>query len=438
MRNGADITIVKIQNPFKEIRLLLIYSPKVTNRLQYTLDFIFKQYFGIEYELTDRIEATPNPDITRISYSFEKPAGYYSIFQNGLLSASDIKVQQLFVSRESDIPIFFQTTEHYDLKFDLFSCVFYLLSRYEEYLPHKKDEHGRYLPSNSILSKKEFNFTPIIETWLIYFKERLLKINPALLFKEYKFEYQPTLDIDNAFKYSGRNWFKHPPNFFKQQGIRVLFNKEKDPYDTLDFITDEANGLLLKPIFFFLLSDKTEKDSTVSPRSAHLKLIIQNLSTENKTIGIHPSYSSFEEKSIQKERALLEELSGSAITISRQHFLKIHFPHYFRGLIDAGIRIDYSLGYPDIPGFRAGFSREFPFFDLEKNETTSLILQPFSWMDATFEYYQTTNYIENQQKIILLITQLKKIKAKLVTIFHNDLIAKGDYRNTFKFINQQI
>lgn len=390
----------------------------------------------MSYELTENLDIAVIPDNFYINYSKNKLPHFYNVFQDDLLVETDIRVQKIFVSREADMPVFFQTTDNFDVSFDIFSCIFYLLSRYEEYLPHDKDEHGRYKSSNSILSKKDFNFSPIVEIWLAYFKKELLKVNSSFSFKKYQLEYTPTFDIDNGYKYFGRNWKKNPPNIFSIECIKVLLGRQQDPYDIFDWIQNEIKKFHLKPVFFFLLNDTDKKDSNVSPLSKKLHELIRSYNTT--TVGIHPSYWSIENNSINEEMQLLKKIANQKITVSRQHFLKIHFPDYYRKLQELGIQKDFSLSYPDIIGFRAGFSREFYFFDIEKNEPSGLILQPSCWMDATYEYYQQEKINIIQENFLTVFNQLKEINGKLVPIFHNDLLAKDVFRGFFSFINRQV
>lgn len=415
--------------------MIVIYTKQVTNRIIYALDFVFKQYFGIDYTLTDNPDFTVLPENFYINYSDKKIQQTFSIFQDELLLQDDIRLQKLFITQEHNLPVFFQTTENYDLKFDVFSSIFFLLSRYEEYLPHDKDVHGRYLSSNSILSNPVFNFSPIVEMWLDLLKTEMLKVNPDLVFKKHEFQYLPTFDIDNAFQFLGRNWFKNPPNIFKQNCIKVLLKKEQDAYDTFDFILSELKKYKHNSIFFFLMNDD-KNDANVSPNSALLKEKISEIISHNIAIGIHPSYYAFEKRLLKKEKDFLDQISSSTITKTRQHFLKINFPDYFRYITEQGFEIDYSLCYPNVVGFRAGCSCPFYFFDVEKNITTSLLLQPSCFMDATFEYYLQKNEAEILQDFLTIFNQLIKINGKLVAIFHNDLFAKSIYRNIFSFINQ--
>lgn len=416
--------------------MLVIYTSKVTNRIKYTLDFVFQQYFGIPYEITENPDFTGIQANVHINYSTINHPSVFSVFQHDLLLEQDIREQHIAVSHTSDFPVFFQTEKSFDLSFDIFSCIFYLLSRYEEYLPHEKDVHGRFPSSASLLARQEFEFAPIVETWLHFLKGALKKQHPQLVFKEHRFEYLPTFDIDNAYRFLGRNWLKHPPNVFDAGCRKVLLGNWKDPFDVQESILPEIKTLSLQPIFFFLLNDDTQINSNVSPQSSHLHQLILSLS--DYEIGIHPSYFSSENNTIQKEKILLESIAERKILVSRQHFLKFSFPDTFRKLIAAGIQTDFSLSYPDVSGFRAGCSRPFYFFDLEKDAATGLLLQPSCWMDATFVYYPSQKNNNPLANFLTIFNQLKKINGKLVPIFHNDLLAAEMFRGIIGFIHQHL
>lgn len=354
----------------------------------------------------------------------------------------DIRKQQIDVSREDGLPVFFQSDERLDVTFDVFAAIFYLLSRYEEYLPHETDEHGRFKSADSVLSDKAFNFSPVVEIWLQAFKNKLLQFLPGLPFKVYQFEIQPTFDIDNAFKYKGRNWLKHPPNIFRNECRQVLSGQQNDPYDTVDFILDQIRIFQVHPVFFFLLNDDGGRNSMVAPDSKLLHRKIQRISQVGYAaqIGIHFSYDARDQHSLQTEIKHLAEIINTGETgpvVSRRHFLRIRFPHYFRAVQEAGIQKDYSLAYPDVLGFRAGYSREFYFYDLVKNHPTTLLIQPSCYMDATYEYYRPQEINVMEQETLNFLFEIKKINCRLVPIFHNDLLGRDIYRGVFLSILQQ-
>ncbi len=117
---------------------ILIYSPTITERLRYILDFLWKS----DYELTDSLEFFKKHNGPKISYANERTDEQSCWIKPGpLLLEEKIGQQKMEVSYWHDLPIFFQ--EDGDLPFDIFAACFYLVSRYEEYLPYEKDRYGR-------------------------------------------------------------------------------------------------------------------------------------------------------------------------------------------------------------------------------------------------------------------------------------------------------
>jgi hypothetical protein len=55
--------------------------------------------------------------------------------------------------------------------------------------------------------------------------------------------------------------------------------------------------------------------------------------------------------------------------------------------LEAGITEEYSMAFPEAPGFRAGTCKPFYFYDLKNEKVTDLKIFPVTCMDATFVYY---------------------------------------------------
>ncbi|NJO69236.1 MAG: hypothetical protein HC830_08110 [Bacteroidetes bacterium] len=64
------------------------------------------------------------------------------------------------------------------------------------------------------------------------------------------------------------------------------------------------------------------------------------------------------------------------VTKSRQHFLRLKFPGTYHRLMQEGITDDYSMGFHDKPGFRAGIAMPYPFYDLVNEKETTLTVHP--------------------------------------------------------------
>ena len=163
--------------------MLLIYSHTVSSRLQYICHFIFKEQLGLDYKLTIDSESFKNHPGAKINYSDSKIADDEFYMQNHpLLFENDIKVQATDCFMVNDIKAFFKTTAC-DFPFDIFAASFYLLSRYEEYLPHTKDMYGRFAHENSLAYKEGFLNVPLINIWLQYLAEKLKEKCPAGLLR---------------------------------------------------------------------------------------------------------------------------------------------------------------------------------------------------------------------------------------------------------------
>src|SRR5690606_39014471 len=100
-------------------------------------------------------------------------------------------------------------------------------------------------------------------------------------------------------------------------------------------------------------------------------------------------------------------------TNSRQHYIKFSLPETYRNLIEIGIKADYSMGYPDHIGYRASTGHSFLWYDLWKDEMTSLEVHPFEIMEVTLKKYMQLN---PQQSILKLTSMLDTAKRYNVPI----------------------
>jgi hypothetical protein len=139
-------------------------------------------------------------------------------------------------------------------------------------------------------------------------------------------------------------------------------------------------------------------------------------------IGLHPSYDAdLQPELIATQKEFLESILELKVTTSRQHFLRISIPGYFQSLIKLGITDDFTVGYYDQPGFMAGVSIPFYFYDLSNEVQTNLLLHPFVWMDSMYKYYADSSQkdqVFNDFEQILM--SVKTLNGCFHAVFHND------------------
>ena len=164
--------------------MLLIYTSKPTQRITYIFNHICKRILGLKINFTSSIEEFIAYSGPKISYG-KKELGNELFFQSAeLLFQEGFDSIDVIVKDWEETKCFFAVGKNSSLPFDIFSASFYLISRYEEYLPHVKDHKGRFLASESIAFKAGFLESPIVDIWAYKFKELLLKYFPELIFKD--------------------------------------------------------------------------------------------------------------------------------------------------------------------------------------------------------------------------------------------------------------
>ncbi|HEY5462665.1 MAG TPA: polysaccharide deacetylase family protein [Hanamia sp.] len=427
--------------------MFLIYLPKISTRCVYVFDLIFKQELGFEYSVTTDITAFKEYKEEKLNYSGAKTENEIFIKASSLLFETEIKKQEIKIE-EKDHTKFLFPNKDCDLGFDIFSAIFYMVSRYEEYLPFTPDEFGRYKAEDSLAFQNDFLHIPIVNTWINIFKNELLKKLPDLKMRSPAFNAIVTYDIDVAYKYRGRNLVRTLGSALKDLAAfkindiitrnKTLLKIKKDPWDVYDALKEIILQNKLQSVFFFLLADKTEHDRNLNYKNPLMKKLINEIETFSE-IGIHPSFNSstFPEKIlIEKER--LENLSGKKITKSRQHYLKFVLPDTYNSLLSSGITEDYSMGFPGKPGFRAGTSKPFYFYDLKNEKATNLKIFPVTCMDATFIYYTKKSPEKSLMEILHLLKEIKKVEGTFICIFHNEHLGEGDESKKWKSVHDKM
>ena len=199
-------------------------------------------------------------------------------------------------------------------------------------------------------------------------------------------------------------------------------------------------GKINTPIFFWLLGDLGEFDKNISWENKNLQSLIRRIS-KKYNIGIHPSYTSNADfNTLKNEIARLNSITQSPnnsiaqpsnhpIIRSRQHYLKLNFPDTYRRLIQAGMSEDFSMGYADDIGFRAGMATPFYWYDLENEQITHLIIHPFQVMEVTLMEYLKLTPDEAIEQVKPLIAATKAVGGTFTTLWHNSTLSKHESEN---------
>ena len=424
--------------------MLLIYLPVITPRSEYIFNLVFIQHLGLQYCTTTDLRQFKEYPGEKINYSDKTDGNSFFIRSSQFLDNDSIKIFRPEVSFKNEIKVLFPDEESHT-GFDIFAAIFYMVSRYEEYLPFTPDVHDRFSEKESIAYRNDFLHQPVVDHWIIYLKKLLDAQFPLLKYNlTNKFKAIATYDIDVAFKYKGRSFLRQSGALvhdFLNLDLKNILNRLKvltglmkdnwDVYEALERTLKEKNT---EAIFFFLLGKKTKYDRNLDPLHPSMKQLIKKINAF-AGIGIHPSYFTRDKPAkVNKEKRLLEEIADKEIIRSRQHFLRFELPGTYLNLISAGITEEYSMGFSNACGFRAGTSHPFYFYDLKNEKTTSLQIFPVTYMEGTF--FEKHSPQEALQIMKELLHEVKKVNGIFITIWHNHTISED--HSEWKKIHDQM
>mgnify|MGYP000014674174 CR=1 FL=1 len=113
----------------------------------------------------------------------------------------------------------------------------------------------------------------------------------------------------------------------------------------------------------------------------------------------------------------MESIINTSLELSRNSFSKLNLPHCYRNLVELEINEDYTMGYVNESGFRAGTCTPFLFYDIDYEIQTPLMINSYNMMD--FVLLKHASLLDKQQEMIKLITEIRKVDGTFIPVFHN-------------------
>lgn len=387
-------------------------------------------------DFTSKVEEFVAHNGPKITYTKTPLGNEFFIKSNNLLFEQGVNDMEIVIQKWEEVPCFFKTGPKSSIPYDIFAASFYLISRYEEYLPHVKDKHGRFTAAQSLAFKYDFLEKPVVDIWAYKLLEALKEKFPDYEYKQRAYEFISTVDIDNAYAYKYKSFARRVGGFFKDllffrlvnvwNRFAVTLNIKRDPFDTFEQIISIRKEKNIKTIFFFLIGDYTTFDTNVSASKNKFRLLIKEM-VDYALVGLHPSYFTMTNASLlKKEKLRLEGIINMPIQRSRQHYLRFSLPETYQNLIDLEIEEDYSMGYASNVGFRAGTCTPFYFYDLDFEIQTPLKVFPFALMDTTLNDYMKLTPRQSLGRIRDLKNEVKAVNGSFITLFHNESLSDYD------------
>jgi len=417
------------------INKVFIYSPKTSNRLRYIVNTLFTRIIGLEASLTNDEAEFKSSELIKINYSNKTIVDCLHIIPHSVLFDYGIKDYLVEVYPNDTYFKYFFKNNSGDIPFDFFGAAFWLLSRYEEYLPFKANKYNVFDHRSSLAWQNDFLDKPLVNLWCAEFSKVLKHKFPAIKFKPNNFKAITTIDIDNVYKFKHKGFVRSLAgvasdirygNFaqLKQRLKTTLFGKT-DEFDCYEYLVSTNKKNKTQAIYFFLLGDYGMNDKNHPSSNLTFQKLMKHLADYSLT-GIHPSFASnFNTQQLKIEIARLGGITHKEVVHSRQHFGMLKFPTTYKNLIQSGIKNDYSLGYTNINGFRASVCNPFKWYDIVLEQESPLELHPFCLGDVCLDKQSGSDTSKAIEIVASYVKTIKFFNGQFIIVFHNDMLANN-------------
>lgn len=406
--------------------MLLVYTQKITPRLTYSFKHVCTRVLRIPVEFTSRIEEFVAHEGMKISYGKSSLANELFIQNVDLLLEQGVTDLEIKVQEWDDVPCFFPVSENSSLPFDIFAASFYLLSRYEEYLPHVKDKEGRFQASESLAFQKNFLTRPVIDIWAHKFRQVLHKKFPQYEFSEGESSSENIIAISEAFRFKEKGILRiilglvtdilqvKPKYVFHR--FQVMLKLKRDPYDIYNKVVHFLKKNKVNIKFMFQVSDFSSEDRNVSHNRLGFQSLIKAFA-DYAEVGLQPGfYANQNFQILKEEKKRLEDILRRPVLSALNSKYNLLLPDTYNHMVELELQNDYSMGYPEALGFRAGTCTPFRFYDINFEVTTPLLVHPYA---INAEAFQKLNETEIEYEVLEIKRQVKLVEGKLISIFTN-------------------
>lgn len=439
---NRDCIVIKIPEKFLQER-------------SYLINTVFKEFLGLTYIIVKNSKPEyeiilPNKNSIIIEDHF------FSSFKDGLdyLDRKNIPERISYsinpFTLEKDIPVIFglpeivvhnnnpQNTIH--CKIDIFSDIFFMITRWEEYVTTEKDEYGRFPEKSSLSIKNRIHRRPVVNEYIEMLWKMLLFLGYSGTRKNLVFEAILTHDVDYIIRF--KNIFRllriiagdliiRKKPFLIPDSITEYINyksgKIKDSFDTYDFLMDMSEKINVKSHFYFLAQKyefiPAKKNSNFDfrydindPRTVS---IIRNILNRGHHVGIHGSYFSY--NNIELFSYELDNLKRITTTVeeSRQHYLQFLPPGTWVNECKKQVKVDSTLGFAEDIGFRCGTCHPYQVFDFLGRKPIELKELPLIVMEGSV-LHLTKDPEEFYSYICAIIDTVKKYEGHFVFLWHSN------------------
>ena len=219
----------KLQSLFAKKSLknfrMLIYVDEISERLIYTLDFVFKER-GLSYSLTNDGQHFISSLSAKINYSERYFSNVLQVKPSTVLFDEEVLIYEIGNGTFED-----EECLTFNKVIDPLASIFYVITRMEESTSTFEDRHGRFPLERSVLHRFGWIEKAMCDRWAVDFL-RFLDRKELISFRNRSTDVEiiPTFDIDNVFAYQWKNglrkWVSSARDIIKGDRHRILERRD--------------------------------------------------------------------------------------------------------------------------------------------------------------------------------------------------------------------
>jgi hypothetical protein len=422
--------------------MLLVYTQKITPRITYVFKHVCTQILGLPVGFTSKIEEFVAHEGMKLSYGKQSLANEVFIQNVDLLLEQGMNDLEVKVQEWDGVPCFFAVGETSSVPFDIFAASFYLLSRYEEYLPHVKDKEGRFQASESLAFHEGFFEKPVIDIWAQKFRQVLSDKFPNQKFPKRQFTTQTIVAVTEAYCYKKKgivrvvlglllDLIRFKPKYVLHR-LQVMTKMKKDPYDIYTKVIQFLKKYRVPMKFMFQVSDFSTYDRNINHNRLELQSLIKSVA-DYAEVGLQPGYYANQKFAVLKEeKKRMEDIIKRPVESAINNHYNLLLPDTYNHMVELEFQKDFSMGYPEALGLRAGTCTPFLFYDLNFEITTPLLVNPYAINSEAFGKLKEN---EIEYKVLEIKRQISMVEGKLISVFTNkDFSEYANARRNFSIL----
>ncbi|HWH60033.1 MAG TPA: polysaccharide deacetylase family protein [Terriglobales bacterium] len=326
---------------------------------------------------------------------------------------------------------------HVSCSVDLLTSILLTLSRYEEAVSEKRDNHGRFSAVGSLAAEHRFLDRPIIDEYGLAFQQALTYLMPGWAPPARELRVKLSHDIDQVgmpFRLRpvlGHTLARRNPGATLRDITSVLGAAEPSYLKCVRTICKLSMERGLDSALYWKSPPASDNDTGYSLHESRTQNVIHWARGQGIEMGAHPGYYTYgSPEKLKAEFDYIRCAVGESLIGGRQHYLRWS-PTTWEHWEACGVGYDSTVGYADQIGFRAGTCIPYKPWLLGPGREAHLLEIPLIVMDATVATYMSIPEEKQLDRITPLIDKCRLVGGVFTLLWHNASLLEPGYGNTY-------